>query len=219
MIIIITLFFKRSFDKNSIARPRKKAVGIILNIHFSFPRYKSKDLNKMLIKKSHPILRDMAVEVYKSTTTQVVITSSRARMTSNGVAQALASYMQSDDMKVAVIDFSSRAKKLDIDDERRSIGSFVIAESAAHISVLRPDGNMSAMELLSQKDFLEKTQSLNSTFDLVFLCADNGDAISLLNALERQKMFHIAIARTRKTKSATLTHMRSLLPIQGLLYD
>jgi hypothetical protein len=54
---------------------------------------------------------------------------------------------------------------------------------------------------------------------MVFLCADNGDAISLLSALEGQKMFHITIAKTKKTKSTTLLHMRSLLPIQGLLYD
>jgi len=127
--------------------------------------------------------------------------------------------MHSESMKIAVIDFSSRAKNLDIDGERLSIGSFVIAESAGHISVLRPDGDLAAMELLSHRDFWKKTQSLNSTFDLVFLCADNGDAISLLSALEGQKMFHITVARTKNTKSATLAQMRSLLPIQGLLYD
>ncbi|MDB9892109.1 Wzz/FepE/Etk N-terminal domain-containing protein [Amylibacter sp.] len=177
------------------------------------------DGNTMLMKKSRPILRDMAVEVHKNAATQVVVTSSRAQMTGIGVARALASYMQSESMKIAVIDFSSRAKKLDIDGERLSVGSFVVAESAGQISVLRPDRDLAAMELLSHKDFWEKTQSLNSTFDLVFLCADNGDAISLLSALEGQIIFHVTIARTKKTKSATLMHMRSLLPIQGLLYD
>ena len=75
------------------------------------------------------------------------------------------------------------------------------------------------MELLSQKDFWENTKSLGSTFDLVFLCADNADAISLLSALEGQKIFHITLARTKKTKSANLMHMHSLLPIQGLLHE
>ncbi|MDB4178779.1 hypothetical protein N9749_00280 [Amylibacter sp.] len=177
------------------------------------------DVNTILMKKSRPILRDMAVEIHKSAASQVVVTSSRAKMTGNGVARALASYMQSESMKVAVIDFSSRVKKLDIDGERLSVGSFVVTESAGHISVLKPDGDLAAMELLSNKDFWKKTQSLNSTFDLVFLCADDGDAISLLSALEGQKTFHITLARTKSTKSATLTQMRSLLPIQGLLYD
>jgi len=161
----------------------------------------------------------MAVEIHKSAATQVVVTSSRARMTSNDIARALASYMQSKSMKIAVIDFSSSAKKLDIDNERLSVGSFVVVESAGYISVLRPGVDLVAMELLKLRDFCEKIQSLNSTFDLVFLCADNEDAISLLGALEGQKMFHITIARTKKTKSASLMHMRSLLPIQGLLYD
>jgi len=127
--------------------------------------------------------------------------------------------MQSDAVKVAVIDFSSTVKKLDFDNERPSIGSFVIAESAGHISVLKPDGGLEAMELLSHRGFWENIQLLNASFDLVFLCADGSDAISLLGALEGQKIFHITIAKTKKTKSAILMHMRSILPIQGLLYD
>ncbi len=178
-----------------------------------------KDLNTMLVKKPRTVLRDLTVEIHKSDTSQVVVTSSRAKLTGNDIARALASYMQSESMKVAVIDFSSKAKKLDIDGERLSIGSFVITESADHISVLRPDGDFATMELLRHRDFWKKTQSLNSTFDLVFLCADNGDAISLLSALEGQKTFHITLARTKKTKSATLMQMRSLLPIKGLFYD
>jgi hypothetical protein len=173
----------------------------------------------MLVKKPLSVLRDMAVEIHKSATTQVVVTSSRAKLTGNDAARGLASYMQSDTMKVAVIDFSSRAKKLDIDDEKLSVKSFVVAERTGHVSVLRPDGDLAAMELVSHRDFWKSTESLNSTFDLVFLCADNDDAISLLSALEGQKTFHITLARTKKTKSATLAHMRSLLPIQGLLYD
>jgi len=177
------------------------------------------DLNSMLEKQPRSVLRDTAVEIHKNAATQVVVTSSRAKLTGNDVARALASYMHSETMKVAVIDFSSRAKKLDIDHERLSVGSFVVAESAGHISILRPDGDLAAIELLSQRSFWKNIQSLNSTFDLVFLCADNSDAVSLLSALEEHKTFHITVAKTKKTKSATLIQMRSLLPIQGLLYD
>tara|TARA_B110000003_G_C16395247_1_gene436046 strand:- start:223 stop:708 length:486 start_codon:yes stop_codon:yes gene_type:complete len=161
----------------------------------------------------------MAVEIHKSAAAQVVVTSSRAKMTGNGMARALASYMQSDTIKVAVIDFSSKAKEVDIDEEKLSVGSFDVTESTDNISILIPGNNLSAMESLSLKDFWKKIQSLNSTFDLVFLCADNGDAISLLSALEGRKMFHITLARTKNTKSAILAQMRSLLPIQGLLHD
>ena len=87
------------------------------------------------------------------------------------------------------------------------------------VSILRPGGDLTAMELLSQRDFYSNIKSINSTFDLLFLSAVDGDAISLLRALEGQKTFHITLARTKKTKSATLAQMRSLLPIQGLLYD
>jgi uncharacterized protein involved in exopolysaccharide biosynthesis len=177
------------------------------------------NINAMLVKKPYPVLRDMAVEIHKSGATQVVVTSSRSKLSSKDAARALASYMKSDTMKVAVIDFSSRAKKLNFDDKRLSIGSFVVSESAGHISILRPDGDLATMELLSHRGFWGNIQTLNTKFDLVFLCANGSDAISLLGALEGQKIFHITIARTKKTKSAILMRMRSLLPIQGLLYD
>ena len=177
------------------------------------------NVNMELSKKLHPVLRDMAVQIHKSSATKVVVTSSRAKLTGNDVSRALASYMQSNCLNIAVIDFSLRVKKLDINDEKLSIGSFLVCENLGHVSVLRPDEDLSAMEMLSQRSFWESVQSLKSTFDLVFLCADNSDAISLLNAVEGQKTFHITLARTKNTKSATLMHMRSLLPIQGLLYD
>ncbi|MDC0565441.1 hypothetical protein OAO56_04115, partial [Amylibacter sp.] len=177
------------------------------------------DLNTMLLRKPYAVLRDLAVEIFNSDTNQVVVTSSRAKLTGNEMARALASYMQSNSVKVAVIDFSSKAKKLDMDVERITVGSFLVIESVGNVSILRPENNSSAIELLSQKDFVKNLQSLCSTIDLLFLCADNDDAISLLRALQEQKIFHVTLARTKYTKSATLTYMRSFFPIQGLIHD
>ena len=217
----LVLAFRRGvyYSKNSLRTGAQARLTASVRTLLPLRKKSLDDVNTMLVKKPRSVLRDMAVEIHKSATTQVVVTSSRAKLTGNDAARGLASYMQSDTMKVAVIDFSSRAKKLGIDDERLSVKSFVVAERTGHVSVLRPDGELATMELVSQRDFWESIQSLNSTFDLVFLCADNDDAIGLLSALEGQKTFHITLARTKKTKSATLAHMRSLIPIQGLLYD
>jgi uncharacterized protein involved in exopolysaccharide biosynthesis len=207
------------FSKNALIIGAQARLTNSVRALLPFRNKSLNDVNTILVKKPHSVLRDMAVRIHKSAATQVVVTSSRARLTGNDVARALASYMQADTMKVAVINFSSKAIKLDIDSERLSVGSFVVAESVGHISILRPDSDLAAIELLSHRSFWGNIQSLSSTFDLVFLCADNSNAISLLSALNEQKTFHITIARTKKTKSATLVHMRSLLPIQGLLYD
>ncbi|MDA9345652.1 hypothetical protein N9R74_02195, partial [bacterium] len=207
------------YSKNSLIAGAQ--AGIAASVSALLPvRNKSlNDLNTILIKKPRPVLRDLAVEIHKSSTKQVVVTASRTKLAGHDVARALASYMQSDTVNVAVVDFSSRAKKLDVNHDGPSVGSFVVAESVGHVSILRPDGDLTAMELLSQRGFYNNINSINSTFDLVFFSADDCDAISLLRALEGQKMFHITLARTKKTKSATLAQMRSLLPIQGLLYD
>ena len=79
------------------------------------------------MKKSPSILRELAVEIHKNAATQVVVSSSNAKMTGNDLARALSSYMQSDTMKIAVIDFSSKSKKLDIEGNRPLIKSFIVA--------------------------------------------------------------------------------------------
>jgi len=177
------------------------------------------DIKTILMTKSLPVLRNLTVEIHKSGATQVVVTSSRARLTGNDMARALASYMQSDTMKVALIDFSQKREKPHVDPEITSTGSFATIESAGQVSILKPFGELSAIELITQQDFVKNLQLLNPTFDLIFLCADNGDAVGLLSALEGQQAFHITLARTQHTKSDALAHMRSLLPIQGLLHD
>jgi uncharacterized protein involved in exopolysaccharide biosynthesis len=183
---------------------------------------RNKDLNtvnKILAKKPHTVLMNLAMEVHKSSSNQVVVTSSRTKLSGGDVARALACYMYSNSMKVAVINFSSNTRKLDNDADTLFVESFVVTEATEHVSILRPNGHLAAMKLLSQKDFWGEIQSLNSIFDLVLLCADNDNAISLLTALESKKMYHISLAKTKKTKTTTLMKMRSLLPIQGLLYD
>tara|TARA_B110000977_G_scaffold187774_1_gene255222 strand:+ start:1455 stop:3398 length:1944 start_codon:yes stop_codon:yes gene_type:complete len=207
------------YSKNSLITQAQAPITASLHTLLPVRNKNLNDLNSVIIKKPRSVLRDMAVGIHKSAATQVVVTASRAKLTGNDVARALASYMQSDTVKVAVVDFSSSAKKLDIDHDGLSIGSFVVEENLGHVSILRPGGDLAVMELLGQRGFYNNIKSLNSTFDLVFLSAEDSDAISLLRALEGQKTFHITLARTKKTKSATLAQMRSLLPIQGLLYD
>ncbi len=217
--IIMALLRGVHYSKSSLIVGVQARVSYSIRALLSLRSKNLKDINTILLEKPNSILRDMAVEVHKSGATQVVVTSSRAKMTGYGAALALASYMQSESTKIAVINFSSKGSKLDIDMERTSFGSFITTESEGQITVLKPEGDLAAIEFLRQKDFFKDTQSLNSTFNLLFLCADNHDAISLLSALEGQKTFHITLARTKHTKSATLRQMRLLLPIQGLLYD
>ena len=183
-----------------------------------FRKKSIENINKMLVKKACAVLRDIAVEIHVNDSSLIVVTSIRAKLTGSDMARALASYMQSDNMKVAVIDFSAKTKKLDIDAKRLSVEPFIIAESVGNVSILRPDDKFSAMELLSQKNYIKNIESLRSTIDLLFLCADNNDAISLSRALQGQKTYHVTLARTKHTKSADLRRVRSLLPIQGLLH-
>ncbi len=207
------------FSQNSLAagvQARLKASARSLQL---LRRCSLNDVNTILMKKPLSVLRDLAVEIHKSGVTQVVVTSSGAKLLGNEVAQALAIYMQSDTMKAAVINFSEKGQKLETAAETISIGSFAVAESVGQVSVLKPDSDLVAMEFLSQRDFVKNLQSLSSSYGMIFLCADNEDSISLLSALEGQNMFHITLARIKYTKANTLSHMCSLLPIQGLLYD
>jgi len=207
------------YSKKSICEIAQAQLTDSVKTMIPFRKKSLKDVNTILIKKPRPALRNIAVEIHKSDLTQVLVTSLRAKLKANDVGRALASYMQSDNMKVAVIDFSSKEKMLDLNKKKGSFGAFIVTESAGNVSVLIPDNNLSAMELLGQKEFTKNIQTLNSTIDLLFLCADDSDAISLLRAMQLQKTFHITLARTKYTHSATLKQISSLLKIQGLLHD
>jgi uncharacterized protein involved in exopolysaccharide biosynthesis len=220
---ILSLFFalRRGvyYSKETLINDANARITASIRAILTLRNKSLEDVNAILAKKPRAILRDMAVEIHMSDTSQVVVTSQRAKLTGNDVARALASYVQADGLKIAVVDFSSKSKKLNIEKKRLSIGSFVVAESVGNVSVLRPNDNLAAIELLSQRDFAKNIHSLSSTIDLLFLCADNNDAISLLRALQGQKAFHITLARTKYTKSADLARISSLLPIQGLLHE
>jgi hypothetical protein len=72
--------------------------------------------------------------------------------------RALASYMQSDTVNVAVVDFSSRAQKLDVDQDGPSVGSFVVAERVGHVSILRPGRRLDGHGAVKPKRFLQQHQ-------------------------------------------------------------
>lgn len=220
-IISLILGTSRSvyFSRKSLIKGAQSSIKINIKTLISLRNRNLHEINKRIKKKHLLTLRDFAVEIHKSRTTQTVITSSRARMTANEVGRALALTMHSEDTKIAVIDFSTKSKKLSDDIDPKVFGSFILKTSEGHVSVLRPRGDMATMELISKKGFLKEIQSLDSHFSLTFLCADNDDAISLLRAIEGQKMYHLTLARTKHTKSFNLTSMRTLLPIQGLIYD
>jgi uncharacterized protein involved in exopolysaccharide biosynthesis len=206
-------FSKESLIRNAQARlnSNSKTLNILRN-------KKLADVNNLIKKKPQSILRDITVEIHKSGTSQVVVTSSRAKISANDAAIALALNMKSDNIKIAVINFSEKSKTPNSNANQASVGPFIVAESENYVSLLEPEDDLKPVELLNHRDFIKNIQSINSKFDLIFLCADDKIALSLLRAVEGQKIFHLTIARIKRTKSNTLRSMRSLLPIQGLLY-
>lgn len=177
------------------------------------------EMNALIKKKQQPVLSDIVVEIHKSNTTSVITTSLSAKITAYEVALALALSMQSRDTKIAVINFSSKVINQPINANLDSLGEFIVTAHVDNVSVLRKKDEMTSMQFISQKNFFKNIQSLNSNFNLLFLCADNSDAISLLRVLEMKEIFHLTVARTKHTKTKDLTSIRSLIPIQGLLHD
>jgi len=177
------------------------------------------EINAQIKKKSRPILRDITVEIHKSEASQVVVTSSRTKLNSYQIALTLALSMESKDTKIAVIDFSMKNSKTSPNDKQTALGAFVINKNEGHVSILRPGNYLNSVDFVVKKDFLKNIQSLESSFNFIFLCADNRDAVSLLRALEGQNIFHLTNARIKYTKSDMIKKMHSLLPIKGLLHD
>jgi uncharacterized protein involved in exopolysaccharide biosynthesis/aspartate carbamoyltransferase regulatory subunit len=179
-------------------------------------RKKSFEQKQILLnKKPYIMLRDLVLEIHKNGSRNLVITSSRAKLTGIDMALILAGYMQKETIKVAILDLSKKQNYKNINKEN-IIETFIVSEKFQNVSILSPNSTYDAM---SQKDFIENIKLLTSTFDMVITCADDYDAMSLLRASQNQNFFHITLARVKHTKLDVLPKMHNLLPIQGLLHD
>ena len=94
-----------------------------------------------------------------------------------------------------------------------------IIKEVDKVAVLKPKSHIQNIEFLGQKDFEASLNLLQPEFDLVFLCADDADALSMAGALAGRDLAHITIARLKKTKLQALAHARMLLPIEGLIHE
>ena len=222
-ILAITIAYFRGvfYSKKSLISSTQSRLNASGKALMTFRNKSLKEINKKIAKNPLPVLRDISVEIHKSGVTEAIFTSSRTRLKANEIAQVLALTMQSEDTKIAVIDFSNKKNKHTIDDNKVSqeTGLFDVRASEGHVSVLAPEKNIDTIELVKRKDFLKNLRSLNSNYDLIFLCANDKDINSLIRVLEGQKVFHLTSARIKKTRLNTILSMRALLPIQGLLYD
>ncbi|MDB9696518.1 Wzz/FepE/Etk N-terminal domain-containing protein [Amylibacter sp.] len=185
----------------------------------STKRMSLKQLIDNLPKKSLATLRELAVTVHSSDNNLVLFTSLNSKLRGSDVANALASYMQSDNMKIALINLSAKSELTNDQENPKNTGLFTTVFDIAKISVLQPNNKFEPIDSLCSHNFQDQIQLIQSNFDLIFLCADNIDAINLANVYTGQDVIHISLVRIKRTKSYTINKLRKLLPIQGLLYE
>ena len=172
-----------------------------------------------LTKKSQTTLRDLAVEINRNSNNLVLFTSLNSRLKGFDVANATAKYMQSEDLKIGLLNFNSKFTQHINHENATEVGSYSIIKKLDEPYIVHPTRKIETSDLIAVRDFTDQLHKLQANFDLMFLSADNGVALSLASALSEQDVSHITIARTKRTSSKSLIKIRELLPIQGLLYE
>jgi uncharacterized protein involved in exopolysaccharide biosynthesis len=172
-----------------------------------------------LNKKSYAPLRSLAIEIHKNNFKTVLFSSLKSKINSHELAKAMAVYMQADNLKIAIINFTTKQQIPAANSEINYIGAFNIVENVNKISVLQPKNKLKAIELLGRRNFQDQLLSINSHFDLIFLTADDNDAISLAGALINIDITHIAATKIKRTKPDILVKLQKLIPVQGLLHE
>ena len=71
---------------------------------------------------------------------------------------------------------------------------------------------------LTGRDFSDNLKLLEKSFDIIFICADNSDSLSLCRAAQFQDAYHVMLSRNRFTKCHQLSQLVEIKKIQGLLY-
>ena len=199
-------------------------------IEASQPRLSASAKNlKSLKYKKMPSVRDIlfsnvkntlcnfALELEKSDAHKIIISSLKSKIDSKSFAKYLATYMETKNSKIAIINFSQ--KKLN--NEKQSIldDTFIESENIGQISLLDYYSPPNVSDYSSKKNLQNNINLISKKYNFIFICVDDNEIISLLRILEKNKLFHIMLTRTKKTKTDLLSDVRSLRDIQGLLYD
>lgn len=177
------------------------------------------NLNKYLKKNPNKTLRNLAIEIYNCKVKQIIISSSKTKLKGIQIARAIGVYMQSKNDKIAIINFSEEKQRIKTNIVPDKIDHFLISDNLSHLNILNPTGEINPLDLITKRDFSEMLEELNASYDLILLCADNNDAMSLIRAVNAEKSFHLMHASFKRTKQEFMLEMHSTLPIQGLIHD
>jgi len=216
--LVVSANRKVFYTKNSIAE-QSKANFIASYKSIMFLRKKKLIELRNVINRPFPIFRDLIVEIHSRSVDFVVVSSLETKIKSHDLAKIISSIMQNDTIKIAIIDFSHLGKIQSADLDAEVIGNFQLLERERNISVLTPKHDLGPMSYLTQRDFSASLQLLSETFDIIFVCADNTDALSLVRAIKIESIFHIVLTRTKHTKRKNLSQLSMVKSIQGLLYE
>jgi uncharacterized protein involved in exopolysaccharide biosynthesis len=178
-----------------------------------------KALKNLMIKKSITVLRDLSMEIHKDPSKFVAISSLNTKIKSNDLAWLISSFMQFDVLKIAIINFSNMNNKDSLDNNKSEVfGVFKTIEKDENISILQINNNQNPMDFISHSNFSNNLNILNKSFDLIILCADNQDSLSLMRAVQPVEVFHILLAKTKRSKRKMISQLIKIKTVQGLLY-
>ncbi|MDC0604903.1 hypothetical protein OAO96_06400, partial [Amylibacter sp.] len=216
--LVVSANRKVFYTKNSIAE-QSKANFIASYKSIMYLRKKKLIELRNITNKLFPILRDLIVEIHSRADNFIVVSSLETKIKSHELAKIISSIIQNDTIKIAIIDFSHLGKIQSPDLDIEVIGDFQLCERDRNISVLTPKHDLGPMSYVTQRDFSASLQLLSETFDIIFVCADNTDALSLVRAIKIDSIFHIVLTRTKHTKRKNISQLSMIKPIQGLLYE
>ena len=218
---IIASFKKVYYTKNKLMEDAKALyVANVRKLKF-LRKLQVEQIKKKIIKNPQIILSDLILEIHKSSKKFVVVSTLQSKFKSVDLASMVASHMQYDDVTIAIINFSKKNKPKDTNNniEIDIANIFISYKNDENISFLEPKDYLNPLDFLSQHNFSANMQSLLKKYDLIFLCADDNNSISVGRAMQFQEVFHIISVRAKHTKIENLTQICKILPIQGLLYD
>tara|TARA_B100000767_G_scaffold274843_1_gene309223 strand:- start:1000 stop:2946 length:1947 start_codon:yes stop_codon:yes gene_type:complete len=217
--IIISNYKRVYYSKDLIISDTKANYVASIKQLLSLRKLNMPNIKLAISKKSFPILRDLAVEIHNNSFKYILVTSFGSKLTGYEFTKILAKYIESDKLKIAILNFSQKESGLIGKDNYPEGEKFITYEEDAYTSVLIPNTNKLIIDFLGYQNFTENLQNLNVSYDLIFVCADNYDTLSLARAVQFQKLFHISLVRSKFTKKRDFLQVGSLLPYQGLLHE
>ena len=210
------------YSHSSLMKATSASYSSGLSGYHKFRNKDFKQLKKNISYKNIQVLQNLYFEIKQSKKRLILVSNLGSRLKAKDFAKILSINFQNQEQRIAYIDLDKKRTNSDLKDldvVKYQDNDFNLIQNFENIFELESSTNDGHIDFLKSKNAIINIKSLEKDFDLIIISINNQGKNNIVRALTAKEVFHIALARKRKTKCKDMHIIQKYLPLGAILYD